>query len=73
LTSNHIEPQDGVSDVNGKIVFIDLEPGRYILQETETPPGYELDDTKHPLVVWMNGTVTLGGQPIENMVLVNHK
>ena len=38
---------DGTTDVNGKVTFDNLKPGKYSYQEISTVDGYQLDETKY--------------------------
>ncbi len=50
-----------VSFRNGQIIFSGLEAGTYILEETEAPEDYTLDETKRIVKITADGSVTISG------------
>lgn len=54
------------SGTGGKVVFTELDPGEYTLEETEAPKEYKISNTAHKVVVNANGTVTMDGSDVVN-------
>ena len=48
-----------VDSDTGKVIFEDLKPGRYKLEEMESPDGYVLVETPWFITIDMSGTATL--------------
>lgn len=49
---------EGVTDADGKIVFKNIEPGKYILSEAQAPAGYVRDNGQDTITVHDDGTVS---------------
>lgn len=49
------------SDTTGRLKFNGLFPGIYVLQETRSPDGYELDPAAHLVRISRNGSITIDG------------
>ena len=47
------------TNANGQIVLLKLTPGTYVVSETKTVDGYELDSTSQTVVVSSNDAQTL--------------
>lgn len=60
----HTIEVEKTTEDSGYAVFSSLEPGAYILQETEAPSGYRLDRTKHAVIIQNDGTVTIDGETV---------
>lgn len=62
-TSNygHLYNQDATSGSNGLATFDQLEPGTYILKETQAPEDFELNNTQYIVKVNNDGTYTIDG------------
>ncbi|WP_417088772.1 SpaA isopeptide-forming pilin-related protein [Eubacterium maltosivorans] len=54
------------SGTGGKVVFTELDPGEYTLEETEAPEEYKISNTAHKVVVNADGTVTMDGSDVNN-------
>lgn len=58
--------------VSGKTAkTISLDPGTYTLEETIAPAGYKLNTGKVTFIVNNNGTVTVGGNVVDEVVIKN--
>lgn len=55
--SNNME-YSGVTDYNGEVIFKNVTPGVYILQEDSAPDGYKRHNTTDTVTVDDNGRVT---------------
>lgn len=49
---------EGVTDADGKIVFKNIEPGKYILSEAQAPTGYVRDNGQDTITVHEDGRVS---------------
>ncbi len=56
-----------VSFQNGQLIFSGLEAGTYLLEETEAPEGYSLDETKRIVKITPEGVVTISGIETNSM------
>ena len=54
-TNGHQKVYQGITDKNGNLVFRNILPGLYTLQETKAPDGYELDHTVYELYITEKG------------------
>ncbi len=52
LSDNLVASQ--ITDKNGQIIFEDVAPGDYYVQEIKTLDGYQLDTTKYPVTIAAN-------------------
>lgn len=59
------------SDSFGRVSFTRLKPGKYVLQETVAPEGYEATTTTHQVIVDIDGNVTINGFPADGYLLYN--
>ncbi|WP_159637234.1 SpaA isopeptide-forming pilin-related protein [Erysipelothrix anatis] len=67
--SNGTTINNKVSDVQGKMIFDNLDLGTYYLEETEVPDGLVLDKTRHEIKIeYANQTtpIVVVGKTIEN-------
>ncbi|WNS40916.1 SpaA isopeptide-forming pilin-related protein [Paenibacillus sp. MMS20-IR301] len=55
----------GTTKVNGELVFEDLKLGKYTLEETKAPAGYDLDATVHNVTISAKAQQVL--DPIKNV------
>lgn len=58
---------EGVTDINGKLYFIGLLPGKYLLEETMAPDNYVLNTMIHEIDIANEGStarVTIGNSAI---------
>ncbi len=63
---------EGVTDADGKIVFKNIEPGKYILSEAQAPTGYVRDNGQDTITVHENGTVSWNtNNLIENVMVAS--
>lgn len=60
-----------ISDSSGHITFTGIKPGKYTLQETTPPDGYELSILSHQVIVDKDGAVTIDGSPANGFILYN--
>lgn len=63
--------QNNTSDSFGRVSFTRLKPGKYVLQETVAPEGYEATTTTHQVIVDIDGNVTINGFPADGYLLYN--
>lgn len=59
------------SDSSGHITFTGITPGKYTLQETTPPDGYELSLLSHQIIIDMDGTAAIDGSPANGFILYN--
>lgn len=63
--------QEAVSDFAGRLHFSNLKPGKYELQETTAPPGYQLDPVIHQVIVDIDAVATIDDYSANGFTLYN--
>ncbi|WP_073998197.1 SpaA isopeptide-forming pilin-related protein [Anaerococcus urinomassiliensis] len=61
---------EGVTDADGKIVFKNIEPGKYILSEAQAPTGYVRDNGQDTITVHEDGRVSWNTNNLIENVMV---
>lgn len=70
---------EGITDKNGYLRFSGLKAGEYVLQETEAPNGYRLQNKQYRIVITditgivVGINITVDGQPYAPIRVVNEK
>lgn len=60
-----------MSDFAGRLHFSNLKPGKYELQETTAPPGYQLDPVIHQVIVDIDAVATIDDYSANGFTLYN--
>lgn len=79
LKDNSIHSFVAESDENGHVKFEDVPLGTHYMKEISSPEGYPIDNTVHPVVVYLSEEgivkvkVTIDGQAVDEGVKITNK